>query len=127
MFSEKEMKHLKVMTSRKFTLALYVIIIFTGATLLLSGGTNIVRANHFAQMINLSSFDILVIFLKGFDVSENYSGYFCVAFQMLLAGMIQIVLAAFCFSLIPLLRTNIRKNIRVIELVAKTRDSGLES
>ena len=117
MFSDKEINNLKLMTSKKIKLSLYAVFIFSATTLFISGSTNFIRANNFANMINLNLVDVFFTFLKGFEISKNYSGPYCIALQRLLSGLIQILIAIFCIFLIPLLKSMTKRNVNIIELI----------
>jgi len=121
MFSKKEIRNLRLMSSKRIKIVVYIILIFTGVISLGSGISNFIRSEHFANMIDLNSFDIFLSFLQGFEISKSYSGPFCVALQRLLSGSFQIVLSILSFLLIPFIAAIVKRNLKILKLIGNDR------
>lgn len=81
MFSEKEIKNLKLMSSKRFRLLSYFVVIFVGITSFGTGISNLICSNNIAHMIDLNAFDVFVSFLRGFDISKIIQVFFALLFK----------------------------------------------
>jgi hypothetical protein len=117
--SKKEIKHLRIMSSKRFKTVFYVISILAGFTCLWSGISNLILSDRFAQMIDLNSFDIFLSFLQGFDISKSYSGLFFLVLQRFLSGLFQIVLSIGSFLIIPSIAATAKRNLKILKLIER--------
>ena len=117
MFSEKEIMNLKKLSSKKFKFITYAVLIFC---LIASSGaciTNLISSHNFAQLIDMSIYDIFSGWIDGFNVSMSYSGIYCVAYEKFISALFDLYITVFIFLLIPTCRAIIKRNQKILQLI----------
>jgi len=81
MFTEKEIKKMKIITTSKWTNFVYIGLAFGMVTLFISSLICFISAQKYAHSINKS---VSEIFIEGFCAYKAYSGAYCIAYNLLI-------------------------------------------
>ena len=117
MFTNKEIKNLRKLSSRRIRFLINSILIFTALASLGACISNIMRSDYYAQIVNTNGYEIFVEWIRGFKLTESYSGAYCIALHKLLIALLQFGLTVFNLALILMYRIIVKKNVKILKLL----------
>jgi hypothetical protein len=122
MFTNKEIENLRRLSSSRIRFLINSILVLTALASLGAGISNLMRSDHYAQIVNMSVCDVFFEWIHGFNVAESYSGPYCIALYRLLIALLQFGLIVFNLALILMYRIILKRNVKILELLDTKRN-----
>ena len=122
MFTNKEIENLRRLSSSRIRFLINSILVLTALASLGAGISNLMRSDHYAQIVNMSVCDVFFEWIHGFNVTESYSGPYCIALYRLLIALLQFGLIVFNLALILMYRIILKRNVKILELLDTKRN-----
>ena len=121
MFTAKEIENLRRLSSSRVRLLINSILVLTALASLGAGISNVMQSDHYAQIVNMSVYDVFFEWIRGFNVTGSYSGPYCIALYRLLIALLQFGLIVFNLALILMYRIILKRNVKILELLDDQR------
>ena len=121
-FTNKEIENLRRLSSSRIRFLINSILVLTALASLGAGISNVMRSDHYAQIVNMSVYDVFLEWISGFNETESYPGPYCIALYRLLIALFQFGLIVLNLALILMYRIILKRNVKILKLLDTKRN-----
>lgn len=128
MFTEKEIKNMKIISSSKFKYFCYILLFFSAVVSLVGSVHAFILSKKCAQLIHKNMSEIFNGLGQGFSISKTYDGAYCAAIERLGISIKGFFITIIILALMLSFRAMLKRNLKIINLIeSKTKQDIIQN